>query len=476
MNTVKRATKNFLSLGISKIVSQVIIFVVIIYIARILGPVNFGKINFAQAVIVYFMLITNLGLVTLGVREIARDKSDINNYVNNLVTLRLFLAIFSFCLMLGFVSLIHKSVEVKYLIIFYGLSMFPFALGLEWLFQGIEKMEFIGMSMILNKISYGVLIFALVRNARNLLIIPFLWGIGNIVGTGFLIYIFIRYFGKIRLRFNFSLSKKLMKKALPMATVMIMTQIYYNFDTIMLGFINGNKEVGWYNSAYRIIFFIWAFIPLFVNVVFPLMSRYYKESKEKLKTLISSSTRLLSAIALPIGVGGTILAKSIMDFLYPGGKFDKGILVFQILIWSIVIISIRCIYEQSFLACDREKRYLVGIIIGAITNVGLNAVLISLFSLNGAAIATVISELTFSLYMLFYFQIIKRRIIGKHILKPSIAAAFMGIIVYYARNLNLFLSILIGIVSYFIIMLLIKGITFKEVKWWWEEIARKEYA
>jgi len=476
MNILKRTTKNFFSLSIGKIISQIITFVTIVYLARILGPENFGKINFAQVVVLYFMLITSLGLPTLGVREVARDKNNISNYVNNLLTLRLILALFSFCLMLGFVSIIHKSVEVKYLIIFYGLSLFPFALGLEWLFRGIERMEFIGISMILNKISYGILIFALVRNAGDLLTIPFFWVGGNVVGVMFLIYIFIKYFGKIRLKFNFSLSKNLMKKALPMGTAIIMTQIYYNFDTVMLGFMKEDRVVGWYNAAYKIILFIWAFIPLFVDTIFPLMSRYYKESKEKLKTLISSSTRLLSTIALPIGVGGTILAKPIMNFLYPGGKFDNGIIVFQILIWSIVIISVRCIYEQSFLACDREKRYLLGVIIGAITNIGLNAILIPLFSLTGAAIATVISELTFSLYMLFYFRIIKRRIIGKHVLKPSLAAIFMGIIVYYMKGFNLFFSVSAGMVSYLAIILLIKGVTFKEINWWREEITRREYA
>jgi len=116
------------------------------------------------------------------------------------------------------------------------------------------------------------------------------------------------------------------------------------------------------------------------------------------------------------------------------------------------------------------------VIIGAITNIGLNAILIPLFSLTGAAIATVISELTFSLYMLFYFRIIKRRIIGKHILKPSIAAAFMGIIVYYMKGFNLFFSVSAGMVSYLAIILLIKGVTFKEINWWREEITRKEYA
>jgi len=475
MRTAKRVVKNFLSISFAQVISQIITFLVIVYLARVLGAANFGKINFAQGVILYFILITNLGLTTLGVREIARSKDNINSYIGSLITLRLVLAIFSFCLVLIFISLIPKPVEIKYLIAFYGLSIFPSALSIEWVFQGIEKMEFIGISRILSRISYAGLIFVSIKNAKQLLLIPCLWVVGNIVATGFLVYLFVKRFGRIKLRFNFSLAKKLIKRALPMGAAFIMIQIYYNFDIVMLGFMKTDEVVGWYSAVYKVIMIILAFIPLFVNTVFPLMSKYYKESKEKLQTLISSSTRLLSTVTLPVGVGGMILAKPIISFFYPGGEFDNGIIAFQILIWSVVIISIRCIYEQSFLACDREKRYLVGVIIGGITNIVLNIILIPFFSLNGAAIATVISELTFSLYMLFYFQIIKRRTIAKHLLKPSIATIFMGIIIYYVRNLPLFFSILIGIISYTVIMLLIRGVTVKEINWWRKEVIKKKY-
>jgi len=472
MGTIRRVVRNFLSVSFAEVILRGITFLVIVYLARILAPANFGKIGFAQAVVAYFLLPVNLGLTVLGVREVARDRDSIDNYASNIVSLRLILALFSFCSLLALVTFIHRSDEVKYLIVVYGLTLFPSALLTEWLFQGIEKMQFIGMARVLDKLLYGALIFLWVRSSKELLLIPYLWLAGSLLATGFLIFVFVRRFGKLRLRFNFSFWKSLMRRALPMGAAAIMIQIYYNFDVVMLGFIKGDKVVGWYSAAYKLILLVWGFIPIFVNAVFPLMSRYYKESQEKLRTLISSTTRLLSTVALPLGIGGTILARPIMGFFY-GEKFNPGIIGFQILIWSVVIICIRCIYEHSFLACNLEKRFMWGVSLGALTNVGLNIILIPYFSLKGAAVATVISEFVFSAYLLSYFQVMSRIQIMSYSLKPLVAAALMGLVVYYARNLNLGLSISMGILTYSVLIILLKGVTLGEMARLKEQILAK---
>ena len=473
MGTIRRVVRNFLSVSFAEVILRGITFLVIVYLARILAPANFGKIGFAQAVVAYFLLPVNLGLTVLGVREVARDRDSIDNYASNIVSLRLILALFSFCSLLALVTFIHRSDEVKYLIVVYGLTLFPSALLTEWLFQGIEKMQFIGMARVLDKLLYGALIFLWVRSSKELLLIPYLWLAGSLLATGFLIFVFVRRFGKLRLRFNFSFWKSLMRRALPMGAAAIMIQIYYNFDVVMLGFIKGDKVVGWYSAAYKLILLVWGFIPIFVNAVFPLMSRYYKESQEKLRTLISSATRLLSTVALPLGIGGTILARPIMGFFY-GEKFNPGIIGFQILIWSVVIICIRCIYEHSFLACNLEKRFMWGVSLGALTNVGLNIILIPYFILKGAAVGTVISEFVFSAYLLSYFRVMSRMRIMSYSLKPLVAAALMGLVVYYARNLNLGLSISLGILTYSVLIILLKGVTFEEMARLKKEILAKK--
>ncbi len=473
MSALRTIVKNFLSLSLAQLILYFISFLVTMYLARLLGPANFGKIGFAQAIVAYFMLIPNLGLITLGVREIARNKDDINIYAGNIIYFRLVLAFFSFALFLIFVNLIDKPIEIKYLITFYGLILFSYALLTEWLFQGIERMEFIGISRILAMLFYAVTVFILVKNPGQLLLIPFLWFLGSCIPVVFLIYIFTRQFGKINLRFNFSFWKNLLRRALPMGAAWIMLQIYYNFDMVMLGFMKGEKVVGLYSAAYKIILFIWTFIPIFVNVIFPSMSKYYKESQEKLQTLIIFSTRLLSVAAFPLGVGGTILAKPIMVLLY-GQEFSGGAIAFQILIWSVVVICIMCAYEQSFLACNKEKRYLFGVILGALTNIVLNLLLIPRFNLQGAAVATVISELVFSGYLFYYLRIVNRTEMVKHLFKPFIAAILMSFVVYYLRRYNLLLSISMGIIVYSVLILLLRGVTFKEIARFRKQILLKK--
>jgi len=460
--TIRRVTKNLLSLSGAQILSQMVSFAVVVYLARTLGVANFGKIGFAQALVLYFSLGVNLGLTVVGVRSVAREKNEMERYTSHILTLRLSLAVLFFFLLGVTVILIPQSAEVKYLIMLYGLSLFPSALLLDWLFQGLEKMHFIGIARIMDKLLYGALVFVVVRSSQQLLVVPFFWLAGSLLASGFLLYIYVRRFGTISFRFDFPFWKNLLRQALPMGAAFVMIQIYYHFDVVMLGFMKGDKVVGWYNAAYKIIFFVWALIPVFINVIFPLMSRYYKESVAKLKILISSSTRLLSTVALPLGIGGTILARPIMNFLY-GPRYLNGVIAFQILIWSVVIICVRCTYEQSFLACDKEKRYLYGVTIGALTNIILNALLIPYFDIRGAAAATVISELVFSLYMLLYFRVISRIKIVGYLAKPLLAASFMGLIIYYFRDKNLFFSVSVGIIAYFVFILLLKGITFEEI-------------
>ena len=116
----QRIAKNFFSLSISKLITSIGTFSIIVYLARTLLPSGFGKINFALIVISYFGLISNMGLSTLGVREIAKDHNKLKKYIENIVSLRVILGIISYLFLLLFVFLLPKPLELKALILLYG--------------------------------------------------------------------------------------------------------------------------------------------------------------------------------------------------------------------------------------------------------------------------------------------------------------------------------------------------------------------
>lgn len=462
MNTIQKVAKNFLSLSSAEIMSRFFSFIAVIYLARVLRVESFGKIAFAQAIIVYFIIIANLGLSTLGTREVARDKKKVRDYVNNITTLRLILSVTSFFLLFLFTILIHKGVEIKYLIISFGFSIFTSGLFFEWVFEGIEKMEYVGISRILDKLFYLVLILFFIKNTQQLLWVPSFWVIGTIVGSGFLVFVFTKKFGKIRLTFDRRICNQLLKHALPMGAAFILIQIYFSLDTIMLGFMKTDKEVGWYTAAYKIILLLITLNKFYFVSIFPVISRYYKESIDKLRLLISYSAKLAFSLALPLAVGGTLLARPIMYLLYTN-EYEGGVVAFQILIWSVAVSFLCMVYSDSLVACDKQKKFMIGVGMGAVSNIVLNFILIPRFSLQGAAIATVASEFIVFTYMFRAFKSIIYVPFRSYIIKPLIASIIMGFYLYYFSRWNIFLLIISGFILYCCVIFLMRGLTRAEL-------------
>ncbi len=464
MNTAQRIAKNFLSLAIANIIAIILSFVATIYLARVLGPGGFGEINFAIAIIAYFMLIANLGLPMLGAREIARDKDKIKDYVGNIVALRLTLAAIAFCLLLLFAFLIQKPTEIKYLIILYGLGLFPFALQLLWLFQGIEKMEYMAVSQVLGAAFYMASILYFIKSPEQLLAIPVIYVVCmTFLPAVFLVVFFIRRFGRIPLKFEAPFWGSLLRQSLPIGFAFIMSGLYQNFDTIMLGFMRSNEEVGYYNAAYKIILLIVSMGGLYYAAIFPVISNYYKTSLASLHRLLSLTSKLMVTISLPLAVGGTMLAKSIMDFIYTE-QYLGGIIVFQILIWVIPIRFIGSIYGNSLIACDKQNRYAIGVTVGAVINIVLNALLIPRFGIVAAAASTVVTWGVVTLFMYHESNKIVSVPFKGYLLRPVVACLGMGAFLYFGSGWNIGLLIASGGLVYLAFLFVMGGITKEEIR------------
>lgn len=465
LSTARRIIKNTSSLLVAQGISYLLGFTVVVYLARVLGPGDFGKINFALAIIAYFTLITNMGLPLLGAREIAREREKVKEYVSNILILRLCLALFGFGLLLFLVFLMDKPQDVKYLLMLYGFGLIPSALLLDWTFQGMEKMEYIGIGRIVSSVISAGLILGFVKGPERLLLIPFFQVSSNLFAAGLFIFLFLKCFGKLRLEFRPSLWKEFIRLALPIGLSIFMIQIYYNADTVMLGFMRSNDEVGYYNAAYKIIMVLILAGGAYHETIFPLISSYYKKSLDPLRYLLSFTARLMTTLSLPIAVGGTILARPIMKLLY-GSTYDGGIMAFQILIWVIPIIWINTIYSRGLLGCDKQNYYLIGVSIAAITNITVNLFLIPFLGLLGAAIATVVAE-GFALAVFYIkFMQITHIPFAQHSLRPLLASLVMASFLLWGLNgvnLNLFILIFGAIAIYFLFLFLVNGITKEDI-------------
>ncbi len=462
MSTARTIAKNTAVLFAATIISYILAFFVNIYIARYLGAEGFGILSLAIALTGIFTIFTDLGLNTLTIREVTRDKVLTNKYLFNTSIIKIFLAFLTFGLIFTTVNIIGYPEEVSYVIYIITLSVIftAFTNIFNSMFQAYEQMEYMSIGNILNSV---ILFTGVIIGTTYKLDISFFATIYLVASVFVLIYSFITYiwkFPKPKINLDLSFWKSTLKEALPFGATSIFGSIYYWIDSVMLSQMVGNEVVGWYNAAYRLMMVFLAIYTVYLAAIFPAMSKFYKTSDEYLRFSYERSYKYLLIVSLPIAVGITLLADKIILLIY-GNGYIPAIFALQILIWTIPLLFINGLSGYLLNAINRQTVLTKIIFIGAVLNIILNLILIPNFSFIGSSFATVITELSLSpllFHVLFKANYADRRSLSKDL--PNIIAsnAVMAILIVILRDINLFLLILIAAIVYFAATYLFKAL------------------
>jgi len=456
---ISQPVKNFLFLIIGNGIRWILSFFVTVYLARVLGASGFGKISFAFSIFAYGVLLSDLGLTILGTREIARKKKGIDDITSNILSLRLILALLSFTILLLFSLFAPLQKDTRVLLTLYSFSIFFYAFYLDWFFRGRERMANIAAASIITQIIYVILVFSFVNQANDIIRIPFLWFAG--IGAGAIFLFLIFYLTKHHFRFHVDFS--LLKLSVPVGIAAIMNQVYFHFDLVTIGLIKGESDVGLYNAGFKLVTFLLSVDTAFAWVYFPMVSRFFVESKEKLKSLVFAGTKLILLFAVPLAFGGTLLAGRVINLIY-GEQFTGASDAFRILIWAIPLTSIQTVFAFGLLGCNLEKKYSLGMVIGTFINIVLNLILIPFLGIKGAAAATIISEIVMLIAMFFWFKKILYVPFLKYSIKPLAATTIMLIIMLLLWRIPTVYLIICAVFVYSLVLWFLKGVTKADLK------------
>jgi len=448
-----RVLKNYSFLASSYAVSRLITFLSLVYLARFLGAHAFGEVNFAYAIFMYSTLLTHMGLMTFGTREVARFPAQIRAQVTNILSLRVALTFASFLVLVFFAVLLPQTRETKALVVLFGLSLFPTAALLDWAFKGVERMQVVGIIEIVRAVPYLLLILFWVKGPSQLLRIPLFFLFSTIVAAGLSLLVFWRDYGSVPLRLNVGFWKEAMRESLPLGLGFMLLQAYYLTDTVLLGVLRDPASVGWYSAAYRMIAFVLVIGGLFFETTFPIISRYYKESRERLPKLLNSSFRVTTLLVIPMAVGGTLLARPILTMLY-GPAYGSATIAFQLLIWAVAIELMGMNWGYALMACDRSRAYMKGVSLGAATSVVLNVFLIPRFGLMGAGMARLVSSSLIAFCFWLQFRSVVQLAWWKHFVKPVLATALMAAAMVFSGH-DWVLQLALGALTYVAVIFVI---------------------
>ena len=253
----------------------------------------------------------------------------------------------------------------------------------------------------------------------------------------------------------------------------IAATVFNLLDKCMLGWIGkSNFDNGYYEQAFKIYQMVAGILNSFSVVLLPRMAYLWanKQSNyQEIHNIISKAFKGIGLLSFPMAVGVFCIAPKLVP-VFLGEDYDPCILLIQIFsIMIVVSVFNNILGQQCLISRGKQKEYNISIVVGAIINIFLNIICITLAGANGAAIASVISELVV-ISLLFYYSrdVVSFVEILKAVYKYIICSAIMGSMILIVSSvlvktsvLNLVLEILLGFTVYFLMMLLIKDEVFE---------------
>ena len=380
------------------------------YLARVIQPEGFGILGFATAFTSYFLIIVSFGIEPIAIREVSRDKNQLGKYVQNIFSIRLLLAAIAFAILFLVISFTAHDFLVKIVVLVIGVNFFSEAFSLNWVFQSIERMEFVSLRRISTSLLSLIAIFVFVRSKEDIIIAAVILTLSALLNSVLLINIAHKLITKIKFKFDVIFWKFIFKESYPLLISAFMISIYYNMDMIMLGYMKTQYDVGIYSAANKI--FLVAVIPisLILSSVFPSLSKVKISLNRDFYILI----RKFALMILPAGIiCGSILyffAELIIKLIF-GDSFAAAGIPLAILGLNVVVVSVNVFLGNPLIAWGEQKKHSLAVTIGALTNIIFNLILIPKFSYNGAAFATLLSEGVVFLGVAFFnYQTIRAEI------------------------------------------------------------------
>lgn len=435
MHIAQRITKNFLWLFIGEVAGNGLAFLSTVYLSRTLTDIGFGKLAFAQAVATYLILIVNSGLPTFGIREIAKFRARATEFFMNIVALRSLFAMIIFTIFTVTIWQLQFPREMKILLTGTALWVFPQVFYSDFVFQGLEKMQFVGLGRTVTQSLILILIFFFIKGRNDLTTVPLLRVGSELFTALILLTVFLIWYGSWSLKdLKIAVWLDYLKEAWIIAASLILINIYYTFDTIMLGLLDKPEVVGWYNAAYKVIM-LFVGIAGLLQMAFAPFFASQTDNRELFKKGMAGFAMIL--LFLSALICGTLMlgSQDLIKFIY-GNNYLPSIPIIRLLSVALFFIYLDTVFLAPLLFTGFQKYYLLSVLIGAGSNIILNLILIPIWSYQGAAIATISSNFLIAAAGFIFFA--KGLYFDRYMIKKILfGIASLGLVLFTISKLQL---------------------------------------
>lgn len=427
---MKSLAKNSLYNIIYQSISLIFPFLSSMYVARIILVDGVGKVAYAQNIVSYFTAIALLGFPAYGIREIARFKDNpikSNKAFAELFCINAISTTFASVLYILLLISVDSFREELPLYLSAGAIVWLNYANIDWLYQGKEEYGYITVRSLFVKTISLVLLLIFVRNKQDYVVYALISSCGTACN-----YFFNLIHARKYITYKFNLKslniKKHLKPLISLAIITLLSNIYNKIDITMLGALTNDSVVGYYTNAQKIILIIVSCCIAVTTVFMPRLSYYYDRDRESLSNLVNYGVKLLLMIIIPAATGLLLIASDAIILIY-GPSFAPAADTLTLLTPMILIRPIGdLLCYQLLISAGKEQVRIYTSLIATVVNIILNYILIPIYQQNGAAFASVVSEVIVNGLLIKHVLSIVNVQISKKFLSQILISTFIMVI------------------------------------------------
>lgn len=378
-------------------------FIVSIWIAKYLGPSDFGLLNYALAIAVIFGAFSELGLSSLITKELVEHPENKNKILGTSFIVRLVSSIFIIILIFTVVSYSNTDQYTKLLIIILSIIILAQSVDvIDLWFQSIVKSKYTVMSRNIGLFLSSILKIIFILYNLNIVFIAVAFLSEYIFTAGLLIlYYKKKDKGELKWIFDKTTFKYLLKSSWPLFFSTVATMIYLKTDQIMLKQLKGNHEVGIYSVVVRLTE-VWYFVPnAIVASIYPSLIQLRKFDKEKYFNKLQKIFDFLFMLSISLVIPISLFSSQIVNLLFGYDYLESGP-VLSVQIWTSIFIFSSVLLNKWLINENLFIFTFISSLTGALTNVLLNFYLIPRYGALGSSYATLISYIFSTVVFCFF--------------------------------------------------------------------------
>ena len=416
--------QSYLSLGGGVILARIVAFVGTAYLTRTLGSYAFGIIGFATALTGFLSIGMRTAFEPVGAREVARDPAAAAPLAAGVAVFKSALIALALVILTVVAAFLDKPLEVKLVVLLSGLTLLPLVIDTRWVYRGLARNRWVGVSMVLAQAIYVVSLLVVVKDPGDVIwVLPAL-ALGELVGVGYLAYPLMREWNK---RVDLGRAWRVLRSSGYLISSGFLGALTKTIDVVLIALLLGEAQVGLYAASYRICFLVVGLAVALHAAYLPRLARAAIEGVEATTALVQRAFKSAASLAIPIVVGGWILATPLLENFF-GEPFAVAHNAFRLLLLAMGVLFLHGVLLQVLVVFDRTRPELLIRAAAAGLNLVLNLLWIPRFGIEGAAMATALAEILVLVLRLVVGHRLGIRVGGGFLIKPLLAAALMAAI------------------------------------------------